>query len=53
MSFPTSRRMFLRNSALAGAGLIVLTHGRTLRSYEANEKVNVVRQVNDPRELVR
>jgi len=41
MSFPTSRRMFLRNSALAGAGLIVLTHGRTLRSYEANEKVNV------------
>jgi hypothetical protein len=36
-----SRRAFLRNGILAGAGLVVLKNGRSLGSYQANEKVNV------------
>jgi hypothetical protein len=41
MSRQSSRRAFLRNGVLAGAGLIVLPNSRSVWSYEANEKVNV------------
>ena len=41
MSRRSSRRVFLRNGLLGGAGLIVLHNSRSVWSYEANEKVNV------------
>jgi len=36
-----SRRTFLRKTALGGAGLVVLAHSPSARSYAANEKLNV------------
>jgi hypothetical protein len=35
------RRDFLRSAACGGAGLVILAHGSSARTYEANEKVNV------------
>ena len=36
-----SRRSFLRNTALGGAGLLILKDSRAAGSYQANEKLNV------------
>jgi len=36
-----TRRNFLRNTALAGAGLVILSNSRSAYSYAANEKLNV------------
>jgi hypothetical protein len=36
-----NRRRFIRNTALSGAGLLILKSGIPLRSYAANEKVQV------------
>jgi len=36
-----SRRRFLRNAALGGAGLVILSSSRTAFAYAANEKINV------------
>jgi hypothetical protein len=36
-----SRRTFLRNTVLGGAGLLILQNSRSARSYQANEKLNV------------
>lgn len=36
-----SRRTFLRDGVLSGAGLVILKNSRSAWSYEANEKVNV------------
>ena len=36
-----SRRSFLANSVLGGAGLLILSNSRTAFSYEANSKLNV------------
>jgi len=41
MNVRRNRREFLKSAAAAGAGLIVLADGRSARSYQANEKVNV------------
>ncbi len=35
-----TRRDFLRNTALAGAGLVILTNGRSAHSYAANEELS-------------
>jgi|GEM_PF-5113000 len=36
-----SRRSFLANSVMGGAGLLILSNSRTAFSYEANSKLNV------------
>jgi hypothetical protein len=36
-----TRRDFLRDAALGGAGLVILSGSRSARAYAANEKVNV------------
>lgn len=36
-----NRRAFLRNTALGGAGLLILQNSLSARSYQANEKLNV------------
>ena len=41
MSWQTNRRGFLKAAALPAAGWIILTSGRSARSYQANEKLNV------------
>ena len=35
-----NRRDFLRNTALAGAGVVVLSNGRSARAYAANEAIS-------------
>ncbi len=41
MKTSISRRRFLADAALAAAGLLVLRHSASARSYQANEKLNV------------
>jgi hypothetical protein len=41
MNGRTNRRGFLRSATLPTAGWLILGHGRSARSYEANEKLNV------------
>jgi hypothetical protein len=41
MKTHTTRRDFLRTSALGGAGFLVLRHSRLAFAYEANNKLNV------------
>jgi len=36
-----TRRDFLRNATIGGAGLVVLSNSRSARAYAANEKLNV------------
>ncbi|HEY3321190.1 MAG TPA: Gfo/Idh/MocA family oxidoreductase [Planctomycetota bacterium] len=36
-----TRRSFLRDAGLGGAGLVILANSRSVRTYAANEKVNV------------
>lgn len=37
----TTRRNFLRQATLGGAGLVVLANSRSARAYAANEKLNI------------
>ncbi len=41
MKFRMSRRGFLSNSALAGAGLLILDNSKSAHSYQANEKLDI------------
>jgi len=36
-----TRRTFLRKAALSGTGLIILANSRSVRSFQANEKLNI------------
>lgn len=37
----SSRREFLKNTAMAGIGFLVLSSGKLVRSYAANERLNI------------
>ena len=41
MKYRISRRGFLTNAALAGAGLLILDNSKPARSFQANEKLNI------------
>ena len=41
MKLQVSRRGFIKNTALSGAGLVLLGNSRSAFSYQANEKLNV------------
>jgi len=41
MESGTNRRGFLRNAALGGAGLLILDTSRSVRSYGANERLDI------------
>jgi len=41
MSRRTNRRGFLKSAAMGTTGWLILGHGRSARSYQANEKLNI------------
>lgn len=41
MSSGVNRRIFLKNTALAGLGMLILKNSRSAYSYEANERLNI------------